>query len=1591
MADTIEITGIEFDIGSSVEGAIKGIDELSKKVSGLASTVESASEKITSAFNSMASGISKATQKSVKSIDDLSKVISDIGKASEAFKSNTVKTFEEAGDSVKDFVSKVEDINVELDKIDTSKVKNLKNELATVSTDTSGADGITKTTNELENMGKMLPAVTNSFVKETGKMQFPDFSNVIDADWREIDNMVPAVSKDVNLLDAEWHKVYTDITLFDKLKMIFTDFKRNVGMIAPVAKSVGVAFLDLTHKATMLGVKLGKMAFNAVINKAKKLGNTLKKVASKALDAGKSLAKMGLEAMTSKVVRVNNKLAQLFRAFVRIATYRAIRSMIRGFSEGLQAGIQNMYTWATITNDKFKPAMDSLKSSAVYLKNSLSAMVSPILEALAPAFEVLSDKIVGVMNQFNKLFSLLTGKKTWTKATRQTQQWANVTSKSAKKATKAFEPFLLSIDELNRLPAKEKDTGDEYTSPSGDAVDAYSFKTQNLDASSDLADAIKKGNWGKVGEELAKKLNTITDKLDDWINNTFAPKAKKFATNMADFLNGFIKTYNWAKLGKTFADGLNALISAGQAFIERFDWSAFGHAIGVGVDSFIKNVDWANMGKTFGEYITGIFNMADSAISVWRKNAKTYGQKIADGLNEAIEAINWSLIGKTFADGINTVLDFANTVLTGFSFWNFGVDLGKMFDSFIKNTDFSLATKTFGNAINGVVDTFAGVVSIWAQNANLYGEKLGNAINTFFKTVRWGNLGETLSGLVNSMLQTGFSFFNSIDWKGNAEKLFGSIDTFLKTVDWTALANTFGTLLNGLFDTISVAMKVWVSNAGTYGKNIGNAINTFINKVNWNELAQAFVDGFNGIVKFLNNMISTMDWETTKNKIADAINTAITGIDAKGFGEAINELLTNILDLISKIDWYDFGFKIGQFLGSIDWAKALTTVGKAVFDGLRGAFAGFFDSAGVSALWQIPAMMLTLFGPKIFSTIGFGGIVQAVLTGLKGAFGIFRDIKLLGDALGLTEFAKGIGSSLIDVIGKVVPFGEIASTVSGGLSTAFSALTGVLSSVGGAFASLISAIAPFLPAILAVIAVITTIILVIKNWNTIVKVMGDVWKTVCSTASTVWNAMTDAISTAVNAVKDVVSTVWNGITGTLGNIWNGIKGTATTVFNGVGTAISGAWNTIKGGTETVWNGLKTNLGTLWNGIKDTGSTVFTSLQTSLSTIWNGVSSTASTAWNTLSSNMSTLWNTMKSTGGTIFTGLKDGLTTTWKTLSTNTSTIWSGISSSLGTAWNNAKTTASTTFSNIGSKISSVWDGAHRETSSTWSNIYSKLQTSFGNILSNTTSSFSSIYNAISSSNNRSKQNSNSTLERMKSIFETAGSSISHKVGSSFDSVYGSIKSSMKNSKSKFKSAFDAMEKTSVGETIIDNVEGIASDIEGDLDFEDAYTWGADLVSNFTNGIQSMVSTVGDVVTGIADKVAGLLEHSTPDEGPMKDDDKWMPDFMNNLINGIENNTPDLVSSAKNVASQVQGAMQGTLTGIDTNVSSQVNSHVSVDTGNAQAQLNFAVGSAIEDAFRKVQNDQRIVVNVDGREIFNAVVKQNDSSIMRTGYSPLKR
>ena len=85
--------------------------------------------------------------------------------------------------------------------------------------------------------------------------------------------------------------------------------------------------------------------------------------------------------------------------------------------------------------------------------------------------------------------------------------------------------------------------------------------------------------------------------------------------------------------------------------------------------------------------------------------------------------------------------------------------------------------------------------------------------------------------------------------------------------------------------------------------------------------------------------------------------------------------------------------------------------------------------------------------------------------------------------------------------------------------------------------------------------------------------------------------------------------------------------------------------------------------------------------------------------------------------------------------------------------------------------------------------------------------------------------------------------------------------------------------------------------------------WGKDMMSNFINGLKE-VPVVGTVVE-IAEGVANNLHHSTPEEGPLKDDDEWGYDFMNNFIQGIEGKKDDIKSAVRGVAQAMADARGG--------------------------------------------------------------------------------
>jgi hypothetical protein len=85
----------------------------------------------------------------------------------------------------------------------------------------------------------------------------------------------------------------------------------------------------------------------------------------------------------------------------------------------------------------------------------------------------------------------------------------------------------------------------------------------------------------------------------------------------------------------------------------------------------------------------------------------------------------------------------------------------------------------------------------------------------------------------------------------------------------------------------------------------------------------------------------------------------------------------------------------------------------------------------------------------------------------------------------------------------------------------------------------------------------------------------------------------------------------------------------------------------------------------------------------------------------------------------------------------------------------------------------------------------------------------------------------------------------------------------------------------------------------------DALKWAQDMINQFVQGIENGVAAVGKAVSKVADKIASFLHHSKPDVGPLADDDTWMPDFMNLLSKGIDDNIDKIKNSALNIATTV--------------------------------------------------------------------------------------
>ncbi len=95
----------------------------------------------------------------------------------------------------------------------------------------------------------------------------------------------------------------------------------------------------------------------------------------------------------------------------------------------------------------------------------------------------------------------------------------------------------------------------------------------------------------------------------------------------------------------------------------------------------------------------------------------------------------------------------------------------------------------------------------------------------------------------------------------------------------------------------------------------------------------------------------------------------------------------------------------------------------------------------------------------------------------------------------------------------------------------------------------------------------------------------------------------------------------------------------------------------------------------------------------------------------------------------------------------------------------------------------------------------------------------------------------------------------------------------------------------------------------------DAWKWGSDMLQNFISGIRSKLPDLSSIVSsGVAGKIANLIGHSHPKEGPLAKDYTWMPDMMQLFADGIRDNAGKVEDEITSLAESMRPDLDYTAT-----------------------------------------------------------------------------
>lgn len=389
----------------------------------------------------------------------------------------------------------------------------------------------------------------------------------------------------------------------DKFSQMYDKYATEAKKLKQMNESLGISYNRVKnefeeYKKRLLGID---GASKKATNSTKKLGIQMKKSQKPTKKYGEAL---------SGVVR-------------RLIMFRLLRSTISLAFRSAREGMENLAQYSPETNK----AISNVLSSLTQLKNSFATAFSPVAEYASPVLVEFISLLSEAVTWTSQFFAALTGKDTYTKATKVEEDYGAAlkeSNKQIKAQEKANKKLTYSFDELIQAGNKSDQDKTGYVGPTPDQM----FTTEEV--SNDIkarADAVK-----KIFSGLFAPLK------ESWLDN--GPEVMQSLTNLfvsakqlaKDVGASFMQVWNVEGYGKAITDNLLItfanLVQTVANLITQFDkaWvsgdtgtkilrhlgdilvtlSGFFRSASESIKNWAANLDFSPLLKSFDKVLTSV-------------------------------------------------------------------------------------------------------------------------------------------------------------------------------------------------------------------------------------------------------------------------------------------------------------------------------------------------------------------------------------------------------------------------------------------------------------------------------------------------------------------------------------------------------------------------------------------------------------------------------------------------------------------------------------------------------------------------------------------------------------------------------------------------------------------------------------------------------------------------------------------------------------------------------------------------------------------------------------------------------------------------